>query len=534
MFDIKKRILFLTTIFLLVALLVLSSCASTEEDDIVDVEPQYGGVLHIAYGANPPDLDLHHRTSGTAGPDIAHHMFEYLVTWTGDFTHQLELAESHSVTEDGLLHTFKLREGVLFHNGKELTSEDVVASAERFVSVGATPPELAEVLDSVEATGKYTVEFRLNQPHGCFFPMIDSASLFPIIPKELAEKYPASHIPSTELIGTGPYKIKEHVHDRHVHMVRFEDYVSRDEAPDGYGGKKFAYVDQIIFHVVPDQSVRLMGVKSGQFHFAYGVEYNEYDTLLEHPAAIPVVKMPYAGLACAVNSAHEPTSDIRIRQAIQAALEHEEILEGALFSQALYRVDCGFLDKSVTLWATEAGCQYHNQADPEKSRTLMEEAGYDGEPVIVIGMTEFGFLRDAAIILAHQLENVGFNVDLRLTDQGTWVANYLARENWHLAVTIVSHCVTPTFLGWTRDVHVGWWEGETPRKKELGYQLRSETDHEKRFAIWEELQELRHKEAAGFPIGAAAMLSAAGVDSGGWSDYPVTMHRPRYWNVWIK
>lgn len=244
--------------------------------------------------------------------------------------------------------------------------------------------------------------------------------------------------------------------------------------------------------------------------------------------------MPYAGLVSAVNSVNPPFNNLKIRQAMYAALNMDEIMESAFYFKDLYQVYCGYIDDSVELWATETGCEYHNQANPAKARQLLEEAGYDGTPIIILGMTEMGFLRHSTQVVANQLEAAGFNVDLQLTDQGTWLANYFNPGNWHMGVAIQSHLIEPTAFPWTNDVHTGWWQGETPRKKELCALLHSETDHSKRFAIWEELHALRHYEAAGITFGKASMLSASSHNTGGWNECPVKMHRPRYWNIWIK
>lgn len=532
-----KTVFFFLITFLLIGMFLIS-CSEVDERKEEDMgEPQYGGVLVLAYGAQPADMDHHMGTSGQAGLDCGEQMVEYLFDWDGNLVPQPGLAESHSVSEDGLVHTVKLRKGVLFHNGKEMTAEDVVASIERWLANMPTRPELAEFLETLVEVDDYTVEFRLHRPTADFLWFISSLTRAHIIPKELCEKYPKEHIPAEEIIGTGPYKMKEFVYDRYVHMVRFEDYSYREEEPDGWFGRKYAYADEIIIRIVPDQSVRTMGVESGEFHYAQGINYGAMETINAHPemAAVPV--KPSAGHLFGINCAAWPTSNVKIRQAMLAAADFDEILQGAYTFPELYRIDSSYMPEE-SIWHTTAGSQYHNQKDPERSRQLLEEAGYDGEPIVIIAMTEYEFHITSTLIFAKQLEAAGFNVDVQTMDQGTWIARYLNPDGgWHLGffTSVGSIQGTPTMLGWTRDRHIGWWEGETPEKKELSAQLRYETDFEKRYEIWEKLNELALEEARSITSGYVAYVAAVrDKDSGGWFDTTFQFKDARFWNIWVK
>lgn len=144
-------------------------------------------------------------------------------------------------------------------------------------------------------------------------------------------------------------------------------------------------------------------------------------------------------------------------------------------------------------------------------------------------MVEFEFLKIAAQVFAHQLEVAGFNVDLQLGDQGLFIAKYLDPNMWHFGVTISSVVPTPTMLAWTREEHIGWWTGETPRKLELGELLRTETDHAKRYEIWEELQLLSYQEASRIRFGTHNAISASTNKVTGWMQMPYQ----KFWNAWI-
>lgn len=527
----KKPSLFITVLVLILIFSLVSCGQETEngypdDDDHKIGEPRYGGVLKMAYGANPSTLDLHKGTD-VASHDVACMTAEALYERCQDFLPHPDLAESCTASDDLLTHTVKLHEGFVFHDGPEMTADDVVASVYRWLAVLPSPPELADVFVSATATDKYTVEFRLNKPRGDFVYMIIGNPK--IYPKRVIDKYGEDFIPNEEVIGTGPYRVKEFISDRHAHLVRFEDYKPRGEEIDGRAGRKNAYLDEIIFYIVPDASVRMMGVESGQYHYGFGVDFWEYVRLVDHPTAKPVVMTPYQLMRLHFNCANPPTNDVNIRRAIQAAIDPRPIMDAG-FPPELYVLSSSKIWRAITEWHTEAGKEYYNQANPALARELLDEAGYRNETIMLIGMSEYEHLKNSALISAKQLEDAGFKVELRMVDQGTFVAMYLDDKSWNIAATIQGIVTVPTTFGWTRDEHIGWWQGETPRKKELGSLLRSETDPARRFEIWEELHELSYSEANEVMLGTYFSVSAASKNTFGWMNMPYA----RWWNVWIK
>src|SRR4029450_7092603 len=98
-----------------------------------------------------------------------------------------------------------------------------------------------------------------------------------IYPKELVDA--AGDNQMKEFIGTGPYRFVEHKPDRHVKVARFKDYAAPTDAPDGFGGKRTAYLDEILFIPVPDVAVRLAGVETGEYHYGQQIKQDQYDRI---------------------------------------------------------------------------------------------------------------------------------------------------------------------------------------------------------------------------------------------------------------
>lgn len=486
--------------------------------------PPKGGVLKIAYASDPGSLDVQ-KEGNMASLDIAGHLLEGLFDLDRNFSPQPMLAKSWRVSADRLRYTIKLREGVLFHNHKELSAEDVVASIKRALRVARTPPPLAAYLETMTAKDNHTVELTLKEPYPDFlYAMINV-----VIPKELAEKYPTTTIPDKEMVGTGPYKIKERIPDRYVELIRFDRYCARTEPPNGNVGRKHAYVDAIIFYILPDPAVRLMGVETGEYHYAHAVNNADYPRIVNHPRLEPRIIKNFSSLGCLFNCRVGPMAHLKLRQAVLAALDAEAVMKAAFLYPQLYYLESGFLWPDVQEWYTRAGSQYYNQKNPTKAKRLLKEAGYQGETIIMMGIGEIEYLRNACLVVANQLKQVGLNVDLQLVDQSTFLSRILNPNKWHMVTSISLFTPSPTLLPWTREKDpIGGWESE--RKTRLARLMRQETSFRKRFKAWEEMQQLVYEEAARTKFGNGVSLAATSRKVTGWGE----MIGPRFWNVYFK
>src|SRR5262245_30677888 len=256
--------------------------------------PRIGGVLKVAMIGEPPTLDLH-TTTATIVQQITWHVYETLFTLDKNLQPIPLLAENHTVSDGGRRYTITLRKGVKFHNGNEMTSADVVPSLQRFGKLSTPGKALWRSVEAVEATDPYTVVIHLNEPSGSLLIGIANPnSAAAIYPKEVIAA--AGDAQTKDVIGTGPYRFVEHKPDRHIKLARFKEYAARAEAPDGYGGKRTAYFDEIRFIPVPDVAVRLAGVETGEYHFGAQIKQDQYERIKNIPAIAPKI-LKYGGWA---------------------------------------------------------------------------------------------------------------------------------------------------------------------------------------------------------------------------------------------
>jgi peptide/nickel transport system substrate-binding protein len=394
----------------LAALLVAGAMAAPDD-------ARFGGTFTFAVATTPPTLDSHIVTAQSVAIYGGQYIWESLFALDASLAPQPMLVDSWEISDDALTWTFTLREGVLFHNGKELDAEDVVASLRRWREVSPQATKMERV-DDIVATGPYTVEFRLNAPLAPLPYILADQTASPVIhPRDIIEGAAPNDLP--ELVGTGPYRFVEWVPDRHIILERFDDYVSRDE--EGWGGvagKKVAYLDRIVFRNIPESEVRLAGLETGEFHAANPLPGDYYDQLLALPDVEPFI-IEFDSRPVIYFSMAGIMADPTMRKAIRAALNMDDIMFSSTGNDAFIDVNPDPLFYRFQQFWSDTGAEVYNQADPELARELAAEAGYDGEPIrFLASSTQFSH-RQPAIMITEQLRDAGFNIELDLRDFAT-------------------------------------------------------------------------------------------------------------------
>jgi peptide/nickel transport system substrate-binding protein len=499
--------------------------ADEPDDDELPEEQRYGGSLYATIVGDPPQLDM------MAGTQIlmryvATHMVENLFTRDDEFQIIPDLADTHEVSDDGLTNTVVLRQGVPFHNGEEMTSADVIASIERFMDISGMGNTFAESVDSIEEVDDYTVEVHMNTPLGTFAPMLAShmGGGCPIYPASVIDEAEEG-MPINDVVSTGPYRLVEWVPDTHVHTERFEDYAARDEEPLGYGGGKKQYLDEIYFVPIPDEASRIAGLQAGDFHFLDDISPDHIATFEGDPNVVADPE-PFTWMSLVLNTAEGIMSDIRMRQALQACLNHEEILRAGYGDH--FRLDPSLILQEM-VWHTEAGGELYDQRDPDRAMQLMDEAGYDGEEITFLTTNEYQDRYNASLMAAQQMRDVGMNVVEDVYDWATVGERRADPELWDLFYTSIGGIDPALTVFVASNTWPGWWD--TDRKVDLAAQLREETDFDVRYELFEQLQELFYEEVPVIKLGDIYQIYARSTAVRGF--VPLIQQSAFLWNVWL-
>ena len=497
------------------------------DDDEPDEDARMGGAINIGTTGEPPTLDLHQTTADIVAL-ITWHVYEPLFTWDEDYELTGELAESHEVSDDGLNITIELREGVTFHNGEELTAADVTASFDRWANMSPLGGDILEVTEDFETVDDHTVEFHLTQAFGAFAVLMSRQSQgFAIYPESVIEETGDDEL--AEYIGTGPYQFVEHLPDQHIHLERFDDYAQPADEPNGYGGYKPQYLDDIFFIPVPDEAARSAGLQAGDYHYVQGISSDQFDVLDEDPGVTMETLPAQAWAMFVLNTAEGLMSDQTIRQAVQAALDHEAMARAA-YGEGFYELHPGLMHRE-TAWFSEVGGELYNQNDLDRAAELLEEAGYDGTPIRFVTTQEIPYMYNSAAVGVQQLEDAGFEVDLQVYDWATVVEIRANPGEWDIFTTGSTFRVDPVMQPYVASTDwPGWWDSE--EKVAAAEELMSETDFDVRFEAFEEVQRLWYEEAPKIKIADELGFNARRASVQGFTGQ--VQLGDTFWNLWIE
>lgn len=486
-----------------------------------------GGTLHWAFPEQPLTLDEHWSTDSEIA-DLMWNVYEPLFALDDKFSSIPMLAESHDVSTDGLTHVVHLRKNVPFHNGQEMTADDVLASIKRWATLSGLGGSLISATDTIKQPDNYTLEFHLKQPFGVFE---DALSYMyqgcAIYPKSIVDAAGTGQI--KKFIGTGPYKLGEMHPGASIQMTRFDQYAALPGKPNGYGGHKYQYLDEIVFDIVPNTSSQIAGMQTGQYHFLGSVLADQVTSLKNNSSVVVRKLPPNAWLPFVLNWKSPLTGKLKIRQAFQAALNSTPIMQAG-WGAGYYTLTPSIMFKA-TNWYTTAGEKYYNINDPDLAKKYLKEAGYDGTPLRFMTYTTSPANYNATVVAKQQLEAVGFKIDLQVYDFSTLVSRRSHPDLWDAFVTGITFRPDPTMVSIMQVCKwPGWWC--SPSTEKLVKQLQSVTGFEKRFAIWKEIQEHFYTEIPMINVGSEIPLDVVSSKLKGLSLQ--TELTPIMWNAWLE
>lgn len=519
-------------------LLVLAACGSDSDDSTNDTSEgstgdtttettettetsESGGVLKVALQAQPSIIDPHVTTETVTSTSMKP-VFEALVVTNADGQPVPYLAESIEVTDDNKTYTFHLRQGIKFHNGKEMTAEDVVASMNRW-KANATGAKVVIGDDEFKVVDDYTVELTLSTPSSLVPTLIATERLPAIMPKEIIEE--AGEDPVSEIIGTGPFKFAEWKQDQYLHLTKNEDYVPFDEPTDGLAGKREALVDDIYLYFVTDPSTRMAGLQTGEYHIDASVVNQNYLRIKDDPNINTYIE-PSGNTTIYFNKKEGIFSDVKMRHAFNTVLNVEEIMQAAYSEPELYELSHSYIHSNYPEWYTEAGKDAYNINDPEKAKQLFEEAGYNGEQIRILTTRDYEDYYNISVVIQEQLSQIGVNVDLQVYDWATLLDKRSEPSEWDIFISGYSVKPTPIGLLPLDPNYAGWTED--PKIEELKYVIQTASYEEAR-AAWDELQRYAWEEY--LPAVILGFKNEVTATSAKVEGYTTDDGQPIFWNV---
>lgn len=468
-------------------------------------------------------------------------IFDTLYALDADLVAQPQMVDSHEVSDDQLTYTFTLRDGLKFHDGADVTGADVAASIKRWGERDGMGQVLMSFVDSM-SQGDAPNEFVINlkEPYGLVIDSLakPSSNVPFIMPQRLAETSSTEPIP--EQIGSGPFKWVEEEFQPGVRAVyaKNEDYVPRDEPPSSLSGGKVVNVDRVEWVVMTDAQTALNALQAGEIDY-WESPPTELLPIMEANPDITVENLNNLGFQTIMrpNALNAPMDDPLIRKAAIASVSQQNVLDALVGNPDLYQI-CGAMFICDTPLASDVGSETLTSGNGmEQAKALLEEAGYDGTPIVIMHPTDVSTLRSQPVVVAQAMRDAGFTVDLQAMDWQTLVGKRASQApvdegGWHLFMTnwvgadVFNPLVNNMVNGKGKD---GGWFGwpEVPELEELRMAYATSQSPEEQQSLAEEIQKIAYEQGVYAPLGQYIVPSAWSNSLEGVLEAPA----PVFWNI---
>ena len=438
-----------------------------------------------------------------------------------DGSFETALAESYEVSDDLQTYTFVLREGVKFHDGSDLTMEDVLYSIEKAITAPITgyneidqymaggkaytvtyktdkdkdgkEIQTAEIAaaDSADApSDEKTLVIHLNTPDSGFLAIITN----PIVPKDAKDL-------ATNPIGTGPFKMEEFMEQDHTLLTKFEDYWGEPAHLDSVTLKYYENTAELATNYLAG-AIDGFNSNSGGWRELEGTDYVQN---VRHANAVQVL---------ALNNDFGPFKDVRVRQAVAYAVDSDEIIE---------TVSYGMGTKAGTP-VTPGLQKYFNDVNVEKAKELLKEAGQENLSFTIRVPSNYQVHVDTAQVIANQLAKAGITVDIESVDWNTWLTRVYQKSEYEATVVSVDGRIAfPTaFLNrYVSTASDNFIRFNSKAFDDVYAKAILETDDAEQVKLFKEAQKIISDECASVYLQDIDMIVVNSPRFGGFASYPL-------------
>lgn len=429
--------------------LLLSACSGGGQPapTSTDLTPDPDATLNVRLVLEPSNLDIRETSGAALDQILIDNVYQGLVSRTPEQEIVPALASEYDVSDDGLTYTFTLREGVLFHDGSELTPEDVVWSIEQVKDNESyrDSARLAKVSD-ISADGQ-VITLTLSEP--------DSTLLWNLTGRAgLILKKGDKTDRKVDANGTGPFMLENWKQGDSITFVRNEDY---------WGDK--AQVAEIVFSYIPDTQAALNAALAGDLDVVTGFDAPLKEQIEANGDFVLSLGASTDKGTLAFNSKKAPLDDVRVRQAIRQAIDKESIVQALGAGQTMYgpipELDPGYEDLSDVA-----------PFDPEAAKALLQEAGAED---LTLTLTLYnGYGTTVSQILVSNLNDVGITLKVEAVEFPTWLNDVYINQDYDLS--FVLHTEARDFENWANPAY--YFTYDNPEVQRLFTESIAATDEE--------------------------------------------------------
>jgi peptide/nickel transport system substrate-binding protein len=385
--------------------------------------PQAGGTLTVGLQAEPSDNIDPHVTPWAVSHNIMMNVYDTLV-WQdpADGSFKAGLAESWEAAPDGMSYNFKLRAGVKFHDGTDFNADAVKFAFDRIIDPATKSGFSANLLGPYSGTDiidASTVKINFSAPYAPFLDSASQAFLGMVSPAAVAEY--GAEFGVSAAVGTGPFMFQEWVRGDHLTLVKNPDYNWQGAVFEHTGP---AYLDEIIFRFIPEDTSRTGTLQSGETNVIELVPTGDIQLLTDDGYQIIPGKAPGIPTIYLINTAKPPTDELAVRQAMNLGTDQQAIIDAAYFG--VYDAAAGPLAK--VSWAFNPDIEGMYAYDPEAAKALLDGAGWvmngdfrekAGQKLTIEYLTT-DFDKHSEL-WQSQMREIGIEANIQMVDNGTWI-----------------------------------------------------------------------------------------------------------------
>ena len=478
-------------------------------------------------------------TTAYAARNHGYMIFDTLFAVDEKFKVQPQMVKDWTVSDDKLTWTFTLRDGLKFHDGAPVTSEDCIASLKRWGANDGMGQKLMDFTKEWVAVDDKTFKLVLKEPFGLVLEALGkpSSNVPFIMPKRVAATDPKQQIATADNIGSGPFKfvVDEFRPDTKIVYVKNPDYIPRAEPPSWGAGGKVVKVDKVEHINITDSQTITNALIAGEIDF---VELAAYDLLpmLQKDPKIKVEILKTLGSIGMVrmNQLHPPFDNPKVRQAVLHAVNQDDYLEAQVGNVEYYK-RCWAMFICGTPLGSDEGAP--KKPDLELAKKLLKESGYDGTTVVMMQPTDIAILAPLGPVTVQAMRNIGMKVDMQSMDWQTLVGRRAkqeppAQQGWNMFHTtwVNADMLTPVQnLGVNARGKTGGWFGwpEDAEIEKLRDAFVRATDPAKQLEIATAIQKKAYDDVMWIPTGIYYEPSAYRTNLAGVLKAPF----PAFWNI---
>ena len=489
----RKSTLFLALCVAFVSVAALTGCSGGKSNDTSTI------VVGI-----PQDLEDSldpHKAVAAGTKEVLFNVFEGLLKPDSEGNIIPAVAESYSISDDGLVYTFTIRSGIKFHNGNPVTAEDAKYSIEK--SAGMTgETSLISAFSNIKevTTGGNDVIITLLEPD-IDFPAYIANMCASIIPKDNGK-------PDTEPVGTGPYMYVSRSPQENVVLKKFDEY---------WGEK--ANIENVTFKIIPDADSIVMNLNGGGVDMYAHLTTTQVSQLSKDfnvlDGEMNLVQAVY------LNNAVKPFDDVNVRKALNLAIDKEEILN--LTSDGKGFPVGSSMFPAFKKYYVDLNDTY--KKDIEKAKELLKEAGYpNGFEFSIIVPSNYQPHIDTAQVVAQQFKEIGVTANIRLVEWNSWLSDVYSGRNFEatlVGVDASSLTALAMLERFNSDASNNFINYSNPEYDALYEEVFEESDEDERTEIFEQMQRILNEDAANVYIQDMAEFVALSSRFEGYTFYPL-------------